>query len=103
MRGLKQDHLVQPWGLVVADVKIMAHKYRTWALPYSLAVFAGPFRYSKRDGELGLRDALCVDAVGYKGTSLIRNNPCLAPYSRLMPRALWWSQGGGTSSSLLCA
>ena len=27
----------------------------------------------------------------YRGTLLIRNNPSLGPYSRLMPRALWWS------------
>ena len=27
----------------------------------------------------------------YRGTSLIRNDPPLAPYSRTMPRALRWS------------
>ena len=27
----------------------------------------------------------------YRGTSLIRNCPPLGPYSRTMPRALWWS------------
>ena len=27
----------------------------------------------------------------YRGTSLIRNNPSLGPYSRLMLRALSWS------------
>jgi len=27
----------------------------------------------------------------YMGTSLIRNTPLLGPYSRTMPRALWWS------------
>ena len=27
----------------------------------------------------------------YRGTSLIRNSSPLGPYSRLMPRALWWS------------
>ena len=31
----------------------------------------------------------------YRGTSLIRNHPPLGPYSRPMPRALWWFQGGG--------
>ena len=25
-----------------------------------------------------------------RGTSLIRNNPLLVPYSGTMPRALWW-------------
>ena len=27
----------------------------------------------------------------YRGTSLIRNSNPLGPYSRVMPRALWWS------------
>ena len=27
-------------------------------------------------------------------SSLIRNNPTLAPYSRFMSRALWWPYGG---------
>jgi len=31
----------------------------------------------------------------YMGTSLIRNRPTLAPYSRFMGRDLWWSRGGG--------
>jgi len=29
--------------------------------------------------------------VVYRGASLIRNRPPLGPYSRDMPRALWWS------------
>ena len=35
--------------------------------------------------ELGLR---------YRGTSFIRNTPLLGPYSRTMPRVLWWFKGG---------
>ena len=31
----------------------------------------------------------------YRGTSLIRNSPLLGPYSRTVPRALWWPWGGG--------
>jgi len=31
----------------------------------------------------------------HRGTSLIRNRTHLGPYSRPMPRALWWSLGGG--------
>ena len=27
----------------------------------------------------------------YRGTSLIRNRRPLGPYSRTMPRAIWWS------------
>ena len=30
----------------------------------------------------------------YRGTSLMRNNAPLGPYSMTMPRALWWSWGG---------
>jgi len=29
--------------------------------------------------------------VRYRGTSLIRNNASLGPYSRTVARALWWS------------
>ena len=31
----------------------------------------------------------------YGGTSLIRHSAPLGPYSRNLPRALWWSSGGG--------
>jgi len=31
----------------------------------------------------------------YRGTSLIRNTPLLEPYSRTIPRVIWWSWGGG--------
>ena len=31
----------------------------------------------------------------YRGTSVIRNSAPLGPFSRIMPRALWWSYGGG--------
>ena len=30
-------------------------------------------------------------AAAYRGTSFINNSLPLEPYSRLMPRALWWS------------
>ena len=30
-------------------------------------------------------------ATHYRGTWLIRNNPPLGPFSRTMPRAIWWS------------
>ena len=33
--------------------------------------------------------------VIYRGTSPIRNSAPLGPYSRTMPRSLWWSWGGG--------
>ena len=38
-----------------------------------------------------LRDGEWPPAPVHRGTSLIRNSPTLAPYSRPMPRALWWS------------
>ena len=30
-----------------------------------------------------------------RGTSLMRKRLLLGPYSRAVPRALWWSRGGG--------
>jgi hypothetical protein len=39
--------------------------------------------------------SLAAGSSTYRGTSLIRNSADLGPYSRVMPRALWWSQGGG--------
>ena len=36
-----------------------------------------------------------VTVSQYMGTSLIRNLPTLAPYSRFVSRTLWWSRGGG--------
>ena len=35
---------------------------------------------------------------GYSGTSLVRNRAPLGPYSRTVPRAIWWSEGGGAVS-----
>jgi hypothetical protein len=34
----------------------------------------------------------------YRGTSLIKTRTPLEPYSRHMPRALWWPLGGGAVS-----
>ena len=34
------------------------------------------------------------NSTPYRGTSLIKNCPLLGPYSRPVPRALWWSWGG---------
>ena len=31
----------------------------------------------------------------YRGTSLMKNSGRLESYSRTLPRALWWFQGGG--------
>jgi len=41
-----------------------------------------------------LRVDSLIPASTYRGTSLIKNSHPLGPYSRPMPRALWWSQGG---------
>ena len=35
-----------------------------------------------------------LESRAYRGTSLITNSAPLGPYSRNMPRALWWSWGG---------
>ena len=45
------------------------------------------------------QDGPCVLSYGgvatYRGTSLMRMHPLLGPYSRAMPRALWWSYTEG--------
>ena len=41
------------------------------------------------------RDPEAVAFQTYRGTSLIRNQPPIGPYSRSMPMALWRSLGGG--------
>ena len=33
---------------------------------------------------------MCEDRA-YRGISFIRNTPLLGPYSRTIPRVLWWS------------
>ena len=42
--------------------------------------------------------SILPEGLGYRGTSLIRNSAPVGPYSRTMPRALWWFQGGAGSS-----
>ena len=37
---------------------------------------------------------ICDFSERYRGTSLKRSSAPLGPYSRNMPRALWWSQRG---------
>ena len=39
--------------------------------------------------------AACCLCPRYRDSSLIRNSASLGPYRRTMPRALWWSLGGG--------
>ena len=36
------------------------------------------------------RRLAAADTYAYRGTSLIRNCASLGPYSRTIPRALWW-------------
>ena len=36
-----------------------------------------------------------VHSAGYRGTSLIRNNPPVGPYRSPMLKAIWWSWGVG--------
>jgi len=35
--------------------------------------------------------SLTVRTVYYRGASLIRNTPLIGPYSRTIPRVIWWS------------
>jgi len=42
-----------------------------------------------------LKTLLAFPGKPYRGTSLIRNTPLLGPYSRTIPKVIWWSWGGG--------
>ena len=65
---------------------------------------ASPHAYAGHEGSLltpisvrSRASAVCSGRGGsYRGTSLIRNSFLLGPYSRPMPRVLWWSYGGGS-------
>ena len=61
--------------------------FRGWGLR-----FQGPYCWQ---GKLGpCCSAAFLGSISlHMGTSLIRNSAPLAPYSRNMPRALWWSWG----------
>ena len=41
--------------------------------------------------EDGVRGILILRNLPYRGTSLIRKTLLLGPYSRTVPRVLWWS------------
>ena len=72
------------------------HCHACWT--HSMSAFAC-IQHTLRQHILGSKTSGCVYGFGgpacwyawYRGTSLMRNNPFLGPYSRLMPRALWWS------------
>ena len=50
------------------------------------------FRVTKKKKKGGVcTGAVTTPCVQYRGTSRIRNRAPLGPYSRNMPRALWWS------------
>jgi len=53
-----------------------------------------------RDGMRSrLEGGWVVGVLGHRGTSLTRNSASLGPYSRTMPRSIWWSEGEGAVSS----
>jgi len=82
--GNSNSHGARPVHLIITMIKWI----RTSRL--SIRVPEGALR---RGGAGGQRRHV-PDGVGcwvYRGTSLIRNRNPLRPYSRDMPRALWWT------------
>ena len=52
-------------------------------------------RERERERETGSAMNECACRHRYRGTSHIRNSAPIGPYSRTMPRALWWPLWGG--------
>ena len=48
-----------------------------------------------RSGPSTTSSDLGISPFPYRGTSLITNTPLLGPYSRTLPRFIWWVKGGG--------
>jgi len=69
----------------------MGEEFKVWVAPKAIN------RYLEaHEVRVELEELLQVDAINqYRGTSLIRNNPLLGPYSRTMSMAMWWPYGGG--------
>ena len=69
---------------------------RSLSLPLPLSLFLSPLRLAEAKDQKAL-----VSSAGfflrqlYRGTSPINKRPSLGPYSRIMPRLLWQSQGAG--------
>ena len=42
-------------------------------------------------GMQGMMGGISSDPIPYRSTSPLRNTPLLGPYSRTIPRVLWWS------------
>ena len=74
------------------------------------SAFFNPRRYScrlapllvsrkhRRPSSLSVIQKLGGRFIDYRGTSLTRKCNPLGPYRRALPRALWWSLGGGAFS-----
>ena len=64
---------------------LQVNKFETLqVVPSSLG--SGHARDSSEEGV-----GIVFEALPYRGTSLIRNSDDLGPFSRTVPRALWWS------------
>ena len=59
-------------------------RVRIWSRSASASSVIPAFASACANAYLGCRGE-------YRGTSLIRNTPLLGPYSRAIPRVLWWS------------
>ena len=76
------------WGLRLC---VLSWRFGVWGWRYSRLYIADL-------QEAGVVFFLRLRNLSYRGTSLIRNTPLLGPYSRTVPRVLWWSKGGGAVS-----
>ena len=87
--------------LVPYDVQLLRYDMCMYICIYIIYVHIDIYMYVyrffivSREQHLSLSLLRCSPSLEPdRGTSLIRTSAPLGPYSRTMPRALWWSRGG---------
>ena len=82
--GGEQDPPLHPSQVVVVEEVSIS-------LPLSSEYDMRQSRPDQCEGHLVHLGRGCQPRCAYRGTSLTRDTPLLGPYSRTMPRVLWWS------------
>ncbi|KAJ1473209.1 hypothetical protein T484DRAFT_3365307 [Baffinella frigidus] len=102
--GIKYPAALVWCDLVLIWCGLVQRLIQSWQV-FRTSSCTGPQGYSKLTRSSGHAPPLgcsymyaprkSTTAGPYRGTSLMRNRLPVGPYSRTMPRVLWWSWGGG--------